>query len=243
MPRKHSHFLKSCVRESLDRLEEGDPRYFSDNLPSNQQWRLFPEFRDSMIYLDIETTGVSGPENAITTIATYDGETIVYYVKDYNLDSFKYDMERYKVVVTYNGRCFDVPFIERYLGVSMPRAHIDLRFVLKSLGYGGGLKGCEKKLGIDREELDGVDGFLAVLLWQDFKHNNNIRALETLLAYNILDAVNLETLMVMAYNLKLRDTPFALTHHLPLPRPAENLFEPDMATVKKIMDWREAYCQ
>jgi len=241
LPKSNHQLLRARVIESVTRLEEGDAGYFADNLPANEMWRLFPEFRDSTVYLDIETTGMAGSENTITTIATFDGETILYYVKDHNLESFRRDIERYRAVVTFNGRCFDVPFLERYFGIRMPRAHIDLRFLLKSLGYGGGLKGCEKKLGIDREDLDGVDGFFAVLLWHDFKHNNNIRALETLLAYNILDAVNLETLMVMAYNRKLLNTPFAETHQLPLPRPAENLFEADIATVKRIMDIRQSY--
>ena len=37
----------------------------------------------------------------------------------------------------------------------------------------GGQKGCEKLLGIDRKELKEIDGFFAVLLWRDYKRNNN----------------------------------------------------------------------
>jgi len=233
--------LRSCVQESMDRLKDRDAHYFSKHLPVNHQWRLFPEFRNSTVYLDIETSGSPPPHNIITTIATYDGREISYYVRDYNLYEFKHDVQRYDVVVTYNGKCFDIPFIESFFGIKMRQAQIDLRFVLKSLGFTGGLKGCEKKLGIDRHDLDGVDGFLAVLLWNDYIAKNNIRALETLLAYNILDAVNLETLMVMAYNMKLRDTPFLESHRLELPPPVENLFEADVATVKKLMDFREMH--
>jgi uncharacterized protein YprB with RNaseH-like and TPR domain len=123
----------------------------------------------------------------------------------------------------------------------MNHAHIDLRFLLKSLGYTGGLKGCEKKLGLDRDELDGVDGFCAVLLWHDYEKNKNRKALETLLAYNILDAVNLETLMVTAYNLKLQETPFYELHHLPQPRLPQNPFDADKRTVDRILEIRCAY--
>ena len=59
----------------------------------------------------------------------------------------------------------------------MNQAHIDLRYLLKSLGYTGGLKGCEKKAGIDRGELDGVNGYFAVLLWQDYQRNRNEKPL------------------------------------------------------------------
>ena len=229
-------FLRSRVRESMRFLEERDVEYFAQSLNSQHQWRLFREFRDSTAYLDIETTGVAGPGNYITTIALYDGKSISYYIHGHNLDEFKKDIMNYRVVVTYNGKCFDVPVIDRYFGIRMNHAHVDLRFLLHSLGYKGGLKGCERQFGISREELDGVDGYFAVLLWDDFKTHHNPGALETLLAYNILDAVNLEHLMVAAYNLKLRDTPFSDSHRLEMPEAPSNPFEPDVKTMRRIAD-------
>ncbi|MBI4965211.1 MAG: ribonuclease H-like domain-containing protein [Desulfomonile tiedjei] len=235
------YLLRSRVRESIQSLKEGDCRYFAEALPTSQHWRLFGDFRDSAVYLDIETSGLAGGGSCITTIATFDGKSVMWYVKGRNLEQFKQDIQKYKLVVTYNGSCFDVPFIESYLKIRMRQPQIDLRFLLKSLGYTGGLKGCEKKLGLDRDELDGVDGYCAVLLWNDFATRGNKKALETLLAYNVLDAVNLETLMVTAYNLKLRETPFYETHQLPLPGPVRNPFEPDRETVDRILEVRYAY--
>ena len=58
--------------------------------------------------------------------------------------------------------------------------------------------------------------------------------LETLLAYNCRDTVNLETLMVMAYNLKLKDTPFREIHDLPLPNAPEIPFKADLETVDRV---------
>ena len=113
-------------------------------------------------------------------------------------------------------------------------SHIDLRYVLRSLGYSGGLKGCEHQLGLDRGDLEGVDGFFAVLLWNEFQRSGDKRVLETLLAYNIEDAINLEMLMVMAYNLKLKETPFEVTHELELPVRPEIPFKPDMRVVENI---------
>jgi len=230
---KH-HFLKRGIADSRLHLSERDPGFFADALPPNEHWRIFPEFRESTAYLDIETTGVGPYGASITTIAVYDGKTVYSYVKDRNLYEFAHDIRQYKVIVTYNGRCFDVPFIEQFLGIRMKQAHIDLRYILKSLGYTGGLKGCEKKLGIDRQELDGVDGYYAVLLWHDFEQNRNPAALETLMAYNVLDAVNLERLMVMAYNLKIGETPFGESHRLTVPSAPENPFTPDVRTVRRI---------
>ena len=80
--------------------------------------------------------------------------------------------------------------------------------MLKSLGFSGGLKGCERQMGIDRGDLKDIDGYEAVILWHDYKRTGNKKSLETLIQYNSADARNLETLMVMAYNLKLKGTPF-----------------------------------
>lgn len=233
-PASKHYFLKTGIAESRLHLRDRDAGFFADALPSSEHWRIFSEFQDSTAYLDIETTGQGPYGSYITTIAMYDGQTVFSYVKDRNLYEFPHDIRRYKVIVTYNGRCFDVPFIEQSLGIRLNQAHIDLRYILKSLGYTGGLKGCEKKAGIDRHELDGVDGYYAVLLWHDFEHNGNGAALETLMAYNVLDAVNLEKLMVLAYNLKIADTPFRDTHRLPVPSAPENPFRADIRTVRKI---------
>jgi len=119
-------------------------------MPSNQYWRIFPEFKESTSYLDIETTGLESLTNKIRTIALYDGSSIFTYIQGKNLDQFKEDIQKYKVLVIYNGKCFDVAFIKGFFGMELNQVHIDLRYLLRSLGYAGSLKGCEKKAGIDR---------------------------------------------------------------------------------------------
>jgi uncharacterized protein len=230
--------MKTRVIESRICLEKGDASYFARSLPVNELWRLFGDFKDSVAYLDIETSPMRQTPNGITTIAMYDGKNIFHYVRGQNLADFVEDIQNYKIIVTYNGKSFDIPVIEKSFGIRIKQPQIDLRYLLKSLGYTGGLKGCEKKLGLDRHELDGVDGYFAVLFWNDFRRNNNRKALETLLAYNILDAVNLHQLMVMAYNLKLQQTPFFDEHRLDIPPTVQNPFEADMDTINRIRDWQ-----
>ncbi len=234
IPAKSLMRIAACMAESSEHLDRNNPGYFAGHLPAGEYWRFFPQFRKTTAFIDIETTGMEMFGSEITTIALYDGASIKYYVQGQNLDAFMDDIEKYNVIVTYNGKTFDVPFIEKYFGIRLNHAHIDLRYVLKSLGYGGGLKRCEKALGLDRGDLDGVDGFFAVLLWREFEQTGNIKALETLLAYNIEDVVNLETLMVTAYNMKLKDTPFSRTHALPLPEIPDIPFKPDLSIIERI---------
>jgi uncharacterized protein YprB with RNaseH-like and TPR domain len=228
------HFLLKGIEDSKRHLANRNPSYFSKQLPSNQSWRLFPEFKDSTAYLDIETTGLDRYFNEITTIALYDGQEIKTYVQGQNLDDFIEDIQKYKVIVSYNGKSFDVPFIENYFNIRLNHAHIDLRYILYSLGFKGGLKGCERQLGMDRGDLKDIDGFFAVLLWDDYQKTGDQKTLDTLLAYNIQDTINLENLMVTAYNLKLKDTPFYENHLIADSPPPANPFKVDLETVDRI---------
>lgn len=227
--------LVNEIETSLFNLSISNSLYFSSRLPTGQNWRMFPEFRNTIAYLDIETTGLSDLYNEITTISIYDGNSIYCFVNGENLEEFVNIINNYKVIVTYNGKCFDIPFIERFFKIKINQAHIDLRYVLKNVGITGGLKGCEKKLGISRNELEGVDGYFAVLLWKEYKRNKNIKALETLLAYNIEDVVNLEKLIIHAYNLNLANTPFADFLKIDLPQSTIDIpFKADNSLIDKI---------
>lgn len=213
------------------RIKSEDPHHYYDNLPSGEQWRIFKRFQKGAAYVDIETTGLSSYRDEITTIALYDGENIKHYVNGVNLDDFKKDIFDYQVIVTYNGKTFDVPFIESFFNIQIPHCHLDLRYILKSLGFSGGLKSCEKQLGIGRgDDLDGVDGFMAVLLWNHYKRRDDRKALETLLAYNIEDVLNLEFLMITAYNKKIQSIPVELDE-IEIPPKKENPFEVDESIV------------
>ena len=231
---KRSRALADGLRASRTHLETGDPRYFTDRLPSRSHWRIFPEFRSTAVYLDIETDGLDRHAGSVTTIALYDGRRVFYYVKDVNLDNFETDIQNYDLIISYNGKTFDVPFIEYNLGVRLPHSHIDLRYVLFSLGLKGGLKRCETLLGIGRGDLAGLDGYWAVWLWREYQYTGNPKALDTLLAYNVQDAVNLERLMVAAYNRKISRTPFGDRRRLSVPDVPENPFKPDRETVDRI---------
>lgn len=231
---KRSGFLHAGIEESIRNLDENNPAYFGDRLQPGQAWRMFPEFRSSIAYVDIETTGLDRGRDEITTIALYDSRSIRVYIQGENLGRFADDIQDYRILATYNGKSFDVPFMERYFGARLNHAQIDLRYILKSLGFSGGLKRCERRLGMDRGDLSEVDGFLAVHLWDRYKRNGDVKALESLLAYNAQDTINLERLLVTAYNLKIANTPFAAEKRVPEAILPENPFRVDLRTVDAV---------
>jgi uncharacterized protein YprB with RNaseH-like and TPR domain len=232
---RRCELLTRHLEESRRQLGEGNAAFFSASMPSTQHWRIYPDFRDSVAYVDIETTGLGGPGDHITTIALYDGRTIRHYVHGRNLADFARDIRDYRVLVTYNGKCFDLPMLRAAFGLAMDQAHIDLRYVLANLGYKGGLKACERRLGLDRGDLADVDGLFATVLWRDYKHRGNAHALETLLAYNIRDVTNLEPLLIRAYNLNVSRLPFGSALTLPLPNPVPEPFRAHAPTMERLL--------
>jgi uncharacterized protein YprB with RNaseH-like and TPR domain len=228
---------RPLLEESLRHLNDRNPGYFAGLLPSNQQWRLYRDFSGRCAFVDIETTGL-GVYSAITTIALYDGVTLRTYVRGQNLDQFARDIADYHLLVTFNGKSFDVPILERGLGARMPKAHVDLRHVLRGLGLRGGLKNVERQLGMERPGLHEVDGSVAVLLWEEYQRRGNLRALETLLAYNAHDVINLHALAVHAHNEYLKKTPFGPRHRLETPVLPEVPFQPDATLVERFTRMR-----
>ena len=229
--------IRLALKESQERRYDGDAAYFASRLPNRQRWRLFSEYRDQTAYLDIETEGLSKEHCGITTIAVYDGRSLKTYVRGRNLGEFMDDISQYRLLVTYNGSQFDLPMLSRSLDISFPQAHIDLRFVLRDVGITGGLKKCEQTLGIDRGRLNGLNGYAAVLLWQEYARRGHEGALETLLAYNAADVLGLEPLAVRAYNLMLGQMKFAPARLLDMPEIGSNPFQADPKSLKRLPKW------
>jgi uncharacterized protein YprB with RNaseH-like and TPR domain len=175
-------------------------RYFRDRLSSREQWRLFEAFRERAVYLDIETSGGHAGVDEITVIGLYDGREVHTFVNGINLHAFEIAAAQYELLITFNGSSFDVPVIRRvFPGISLPPAHIDLRFLMNRLGYRGGLKKIEKRFNLRRApDIRGLNGYDAVLLWRDYQRGDSA-ALKTLVRYNRADIVNLEPLMEAGY--------------------------------------------
>lgn len=208
------HAKREAVGREIERsraaLSAGDPAYFGSALKSRDSWRLAADFRDRLAFVDIETTGM-GPGAAVTVVGVYAGGTARAFVRGIDLGDLPRALEPYDVYVTYNGRCFDVPFMVNEFGRRVsPAGHIDLRFVLAAVGLKGGLKGVERAVGIARpDDLASLDGWDAVRLWDEHLRGN-AESLRTLVRYNIEDILNLEPLLdiAIARHIDERELPF-----------------------------------
>jgi uncharacterized protein YprB with RNaseH-like and TPR domain/predicted nuclease with RNAse H fold len=193
--------IEKWLKRSERALEKKDALFFSTRLPQRDLWRLYPEFKDRTAFLDIETTGLSFCYDDITLIGLYNGRDIKTFVQGQNLGDFGSEIRKYSIIVTYNGTLFDLRFIREKLGQQLiPPVHIDLRFLLRRLGYTGGLKSVERKMHICREEeVADLSGFDATVLWNRYVRGDDY-ALESLVKYNLADIVNLKTMLELAYH-------------------------------------------
>lgn len=193
--------LRELIENSRSRLEERDASYFNKCLPARERWRLYAEFRERAAFLDIETTGLSPQFSYITLVGILDAEGYTAFVYDENLADLREALEKYDLIVTFNGAAFDLPYIEHHFGeVFKHVAHLDLRFPLKRIGYGGGLKSIETQAGVGRpSELGVLNGYDAVLLWKLWL-NGDEDARDTLIRYNAEDVASLPALAELVYN-------------------------------------------
>jgi uncharacterized protein YprB with RNaseH-like and TPR domain len=192
--------IAACIMDSRYHLTKNNHRFFVSGLPRREVWRTYPEFKNSVAFLDIETTGLDVSDE-ITMVGIYDGNQVKTLIKEVNLDELENELSKYSVLVTYNGACFDLPFIKLHFpDAALDQLHIDLRYPLKRLGYSGGLKHIERSLNIRRsEETKNLDGFDAVRLWHEHRRGSK-KSLELLIKYNSEDIVNLKKLMEFVYS-------------------------------------------
>lgn len=184
-------------------LGNGHTAPFARWLPTNETWRLLEEAGEHALYLDIETTGLSYPSGRTTVVGTHTparGTELLVRGDGLDQDAIQAIVDEASCLVTFNGRRFDVPFLEREFGVRASHLpHVDLMGAFRKLGIKGGLKSIEKQLGMGREgKLEDMGGYEAVRLWRRYERGDRA-ALETLLDYNRADVVNMVPLAKHAY--------------------------------------------
>ena len=165
-------------------------------MPQSEMWRLYDFFKEDAVFLDIETTGLSKSNDDITVFGLYDGINTKIMIKGINLDynALKKELQKYKLIVTFNGASFDLPFIEKRYPNLLPKIpNFDVKSVTDRLELRGGLKNIEKMLGIKRNPIiEKFYGGDALTLWRMYRATGDDYYLNLLVEYNEYDIVNLK---------------------------------------------------
>jgi uncharacterized protein YprB with RNaseH-like and TPR domain len=184
----------SFIGDARDALDRGDTQYFAEAFPNNALWRLYENVAGDVAFFDIETTGLDKRGSDVTTVSVHHGGDTSTLVRGDDLTAENLaDLLDASLVVSFNGKRFDQPFLEHNYDVDVDAPHLDLMYLCRRLDLTGGLKQVEVDLGIDRGGMD-VDGREAVRLWHRYEDGDEA-ALDRLVEYNRYDAQNLQTLL------------------------------------------------
>ncbi|MBX6424057.1 ribonuclease H-like domain-containing protein [Thermosulfurimonas sp. F29] len=174
------------------------PDFLLAELPESMIRVLRDNPEGYVIFLDIETEGLSRERNGITVLGTMARGRYRAFVAGFNLEKGAEFLAAYPVWVTFGGTRFDLPFLRaRFPALPPPLLHIDLEHLYRRLGYRGGLKKLEERFGLVRNTR-GLTGYDAVKLWQRWKRERDRAALRRLLLYNREDVTNLKPLLERA---------------------------------------------
>lgn len=155
------------------------------------------DYKKRNAYLDIESTSLDPNEGELTVVGIgveYENENKIIQIvgRDINREKILESIVDVDVLYTYNGKKFDLPYIEAKTGVNLRDycIHRDLMYGCFNRGLFGGLKKVEKELNISRR----FSNVSPVDLWRKYKVQGDKNALTTLLEYNKEDFLNLQVL-------------------------------------------------
>lgn len=194
--RRRKRGLDALAVRAIDAHAAHDARYFSRHLPHREAWRMYRHFAPEAAFLDIETSGMSR-HSAVTVVGVWrpqQGFTALVRGRGLSAASITQALEGSRLLVTFNGAGFDVPFIrDHFPSARLPPAHLDLLSCARRLGWRGGLKTVEVRLGLARDlETRVLAGSDAVRLWRTWQRTGSENALRLLTRYNEHDCANLE---------------------------------------------------
>ena len=220
--------LVEGVVEAKAALDRSDWLWFKTNWPERESWRLWSgDFAKpaQAALVDIETTGLTPGYDQITVIGCADGvpsERAFVAGRpqpgDEPLEKFREAIKAYRLIVTFNGTNFDLPFIEKSFrehSFHFDLPHLDLLPPAKQLGLSGGLKDMEKQLGIARDaDIKDMRGTEAITLWGLWKNQGDLAAYKRLTTYCKADCTNLAAFADHVYR-RLRQRTYD-THARPI---------------------------
>ena len=199
-------------------LEKSDINFFAGALDRREHFRIALSFPQDVLFLDIETTGLSQYYDSITMVGWSSGSDYRVFISGDDDADLRLALRKAKILVTFNGTIFDVPFLKKkFEDLEVPRVHVDLRFLARRAGFSGGQKIIEELIGLKRAaNLQGVDGKAAPLLWHKYRRGN-IDALRLLIEYNHADLNGMRSIFDRTVDRLLEEAhaPNQLRHSLP----------------------------
>jgi len=194
IPAIKKQYYDRKLRESQQALAEDNSSFFIGKLKPKEMWRLYHYFKEECCFLD----GEIDSSGRVILVGLSSEQQTKHFVCGANLEQLllQKELEKYKLLITFNGSSFDLPKLKKQYGITIGIPHIDLKPLCINLGLKGGLKEVEKGLHLQRPtHLYGNP----VQLWKAFHASGDKEYLELLIEYNREDTENLKWIMDHIY--------------------------------------------
>jgi uncharacterized protein YprB with RNaseH-like and TPR domain len=174
--------------------------------------------RDRIIFLDTETTGIQGGTGmcpflvGVGFFSADEFQIVQFFIRDFDeepsmLVALTQLLERFKLVITYNGTAFDIPLLEtRFTLARLDNAfenlsHFDLLFTTRRLWRNG--HGSCRLTALEREMISffrgpDIPGAMIPRAYFDYIRRKTNPALPSVFTHNAHDVVSLAALTIQA---------------------------------------------
>jgi len=166
-----------------------------------------------IVYLDIETTGFSNTPLFLIGLLYFDGEKLVIdqlFARDYSeevhlLQYFTEFAPRFKALVTFNGKSFDIPFIRDRMifhrkFLKWSHTHIDILHHSRRR-WKGQFPDCKLQtleyFVCNRRREDDIPSALVPEVYHDYVRNSNPEYISGVLYHNAVDLITLMELTLV----------------------------------------------
>lgn len=162
---------------------------FEEKSGKRDFYRIAYSIPEDVLFLDIETTGLSPIYHYITMVGWMMNGKYGCWITGTDQSEMQEICQKAKMIITFNGTKFDTKFLDAllpYLKIG-EKPNLDLMHLCKRFGLVHGQKSIEKELQFKRPDNIGeCNGKEAISLWYKFIFGDDT-ALNTLIEYNFYD--------------------------------------------------------
>lgn len=177
------------ITRNIKALSNEDPAFFLNCLESKDYYRVAYSFPKQVMFLDIETTGLSTQYHYITMVGWMINGKYAYWLQGTSPEQLLRAVDSAKLLITYNGIIFDCKFLDHAFDTQLfsSKPNLDLMHLCRRFQLTGGQKQIEECIGFSRpSEVKTTNGKEAIAQWYEFLFDNN-DSLRDLILYNYYD--------------------------------------------------------
>tara|TARA_Y100000310_G_C20570828_1_gene757925 strand:- start:130 stop:765 length:636 start_codon:yes stop_codon:yes gene_type:complete len=113
------HYYDRQIQEAKKQLFKENSTYFTTLLPKKETWRLYQYFKEETCFLDVEVDS----QGKIILLGIADNDQTKILIKNVNLEpeTTQTELNKYKLIITFNGSSFDLPKLKKQLKLNRPQ--------------------------------------------------------------------------------------------------------------------------